>query len=83
VTTYAHTPLTAAPTPNAYCRPIFSDAQIDAHLNELLSLQMDDGGWPIQWEPPGEIAQWEWRAQKTINALVTLHAYGQICVTTS
>ena len=42
VTTYALTPLTAAPTPNAYCRPIFSRAQIEAHLNELLSLQMED-----------------------------------------
>jgi hypothetical protein len=78
VKTYALTPLTLAPTPDAYCRQIFSRVQIDAHLNELISLQMADGGWPIQWKPPGEAAQWEWRAQKTVNALVTLHAYGKL-----
>jgi len=78
VKTYALNPLTFAPTPDFYCRQIFSKAQIEAHLTELVSLQMADGGWPIQWKPPGETAQLEWRAQKTVNALVTLHEYGRI-----
>jgi hypothetical protein len=76
--TYALTPLIFAPTPDSYCRQIFSSAQIEAHLKELISSQMEDGGWPLQWEPPRGIARLEWRAQKTVNALITLHAYGKI-----
>jgi hypothetical protein len=32
----------------------------------------------LQGEPPGEMALLEWRAQKTVNALVTLHGYEKI-----
>jgi len=78
VTGYGLTPLTSAPTPDSYCRRIFSDAQIEAHLEDLESKQEGDGGWPIYWEPPGEMAQWEWRAQWTVSALYTLRAYGRI-----
>jgi hypothetical protein len=78
VTGYGLTPLAFAPTPDSYCRKIFSDSQIEGHLNELESKQGDDGGWPIQWEPPSEMAKWEWRSHLTVNALVTLRAYGRI-----
>jgi hypothetical protein len=37
-----------------------------------------DGGWLIQWEPPGEMARREWRGHKTVMALGTLRAYGRI-----
>ena len=72
VTGYGLTPLTCAPTPDSVCRTIFSDAQIDAHLNDLASQQQGDGGWPISWEPPGEAAKWEWRAHWTLSAWSTL-----------
>ena len=75
---YGLTPLEFAPAPDAYCRRIFSAAQIEGHLKELKSKQEEDGGWPIQWEPPGEMASWEWRAHKTVSALATLRAYGRI-----
>ena len=78
VTGYGLTPLTFAPTPDSYCRRIFSDAQIEAHLKDLESKQEEDGGWPIHWEPPGEMAKWEWRSQWTVSALFTLLAYGRI-----
>lgn len=78
VKTYGLTPLTFAPSPTSYCRKIFTDAQINAHLEDLLSHQQPDGGWPILWEPPGEMARREWRAQKTVQALATLRAYGKI-----
>ena len=78
VTSYGLTPLDFAPTPDAYCRSLFSDSQIDAHLDHLTSKQCEDGGWPIQWEPPGELARCEWRAYGTLRALSTLHAYGKI-----
>ncbi len=75
---YGLTPLEFAPAPDAYCRRIFSAAQIEGHLKELESKQEEDGGWPIQWEPPGGMARWEWRAHRTVNALSTLRAYGRI-----
>lgn len=78
VTGYSLTPLDFAPTPASYCRALFSDAQIEAHLNDLASTQDADGGWPISWEPPSGMAEWEWRACKTVSALVTLRAYGKI-----
>jgi len=78
VTGYGLTPLAFAPTPDSYCRRIFSDSQIDAHLQDLESKQQEDGGWPIQWEPPGGMAKWEWRSQWTVSALFTLRAYGRI-----
>ena len=78
VSGYALTPLDFAPTPAAYCREIFSDAQISAHLNDLASKQEADGGWPITWDPPGSMAKWEWRSQRTVNALCTLQAYERI-----
>jgi hypothetical protein len=78
VTGYGLTPLAFAPTPDSYCRGIFSDSQIQAHLKDLESKQEDDGGWPIQWESPGGMAYWEWRSHKTLSALFTLRAYGRI-----
>jgi hypothetical protein len=78
VTTYCLTPLNFTPTPNAYCRRIFTDIQIEAHLDEMEKQQEEDGGWPIRWEPPGEMARREWRAYKTVAALSTLRAYGRL-----
>lgn len=78
VTGYGLTPLSFAPTPDSFCRRIFPDSQIEAHLKDLESKQEDDGGWPIQWEPPGDMAKWEWRSHKTVSALFTLQAYRRI-----
>ena len=75
---YGLTPLAFAPAPDSYCRKIFSDSQIDAHLQDLASRQQEDGGWTIDWEPPGETARCEWRAHRTLGALSTLRAYGRI-----
>lgn len=78
VTRYCQTPLDFAPFPGSFCRPIFTGAQLDAHLDDLLSQQQPDGGWPILWNPPSDMARCEWRAQKTLQALATLRAYGRI-----
>ncbi|OGO66641.1 MAG: hypothetical protein A2030_10270 [Chloroflexi bacterium RBG_19FT_COMBO_50_10] len=75
---YGLTPLTFAPTPGSFCQQIFTQAQIEAHLDDLEANQQEDGGWPILWQPPGEIARWEWRGQRTVSALHTLRAYGRI-----
>jgi len=78
VKTYGLTPLEFAPSPDSFCRRLFTDAQIEAHLDELEAGQDADGGWPILWEPPGEMSRWEWRAHKTVINLATLRAYGRI-----
>jgi hypothetical protein len=78
VSTYGLTPLSFAPSPTSYCRRIFTQAQIDAHLEDLLAHQQPDGGWPILWEPPSEMSRLEWRAHTTVQALATLRAYGKV-----
>lgn len=77
-TEYGLTPLTFAPTPDAYCRDLFSDAHLDAHLDALAAQQQEDGGWPLAWEPPSEAAVHEWRGHRTVGALWTLRAYRRI-----
>jgi hypothetical protein len=73
---YGLTPLDFAPFPDSYCRKIFPDSVIHGHLEALNSEQEEDGGWPISWEPPGEMARLEWRAYRTLKCMVTLDAYG-------
>jgi hypothetical protein len=75
---YSLTPLDFAPTPSSYCRSLFSVEQLETHSVDLASTQDIDGGWPITWEPPSEAATWEWRACRTVNALMTLRAYGKV-----
>lgn len=78
VTTYGLTPLHFAPTPQSRWRSLFSDEQIDGHLNDLLGRQQADGGWPISWEPPPGAATFEWRGRWTFEAVNVLVAYGRI-----
>jgi hypothetical protein len=75
---YGLTPLDFAPAPASFCSSLFSPAQLEAHLDDLQARQQPDGGWPIRWEPPSEAARCEWRAIKTLEALVILRAYGRI-----
>lgn len=48
---YVKKPLDWAPTPQSFCRQLFDDEVINAHLSALISQQERDGGWPINWEP--------------------------------
>jgi hypothetical protein len=75
---YCLTPLDFAPGPNSYARRLFTENQIEGHLDELEAKQAGDGGWPIAWQPPSEAAVYEWRALKTINALTILRGYGRL-----
>jgi hypothetical protein len=75
---YGLTPLQLAPEPGSRWRSLFTDAQIDGHLDRLVKSQQDDGGWPISWEPPSQAATLEWRGIVTLQALRTLTAYGRI-----
>jgi hypothetical protein len=76
---YGLTPLAIAPRADSRWRSLFTEAQIDAHLDRLMKAQQDDGGWPITWEPPSSAAVSEWRGVVTLAALRTLTSYG--CIT--
>ena len=72
-----------APEADSRWRSLFTDAQIQGHLDRLLKNQQDDGGWPIAWEPPSEAARCEWRGAVTLGALRTLTSYGRLTFTTT
>ncbi|MGO8887981.1 MAG: hypothetical protein ACLPUO_01460 [Streptosporangiaceae bacterium] len=75
---YGLTPLQLAPAADSRWRGLFSEHQIAAHLDHLLTAQQADGGWPISWEPPSEAAMLEWRGIVTLQALRTLTSYGRL-----
>lgn len=72
---YGVTPLQFASSPDAPARRLFPDAAITAHLRHLAEGQKEDGGWPITWQPPGEVATLTWRGVVTVDAVRTLLAY--------
>lgn len=73
---YVKRPLDWAPLPTSYCRRLFSDETIAVHLAALAARQQSDGGWPISWPPVSVACETEWRGWLTIEALLTLRAYG-------
>jgi hypothetical protein len=75
---YGLTPLAYAPLATSRWRSMFTQAQIDAHLDGLQRAQQADGGWPISWEPPDGAAVAEWRGMVTLQALQTLTSYGRL-----
>lgn len=75
---YGLSPLDVAPLATSRWRQLFTDTQIDAHLDRLQKDQQADGGWPITWEPPSQAAVSEWRGIVTLGALRTLTSYGRL-----
>jgi hypothetical protein len=75
---YGVTPLDFAPTPDSFWRPLFDDAQIEAHLDRLIADQQPDGGWALTWEPPSTAATLEYRGIVTLHALRALKAYNRL-----
>lgn len=75
---YGVTPLEFAPSPTSLARSWFDDDLMEAHLDELEREQQEDGGWPISWQPPSEASRCEWRAIRTLQALVILSAYERL-----
>jgi hypothetical protein len=50
---------------------------IEANLDVLASAQEGDGGWSFNWLAWNPATALEWRGVVTIEALVTLRAYGR------
>lgn len=78
VETYGLTPLHFAPKPDSICRNLFTQSQIDSHLDDLIEKQLPDGGWPINWDAPTPGSRLEWRGRWTLDALIWLSAYGRL-----
>lgn len=75
---YRMTPLHFAPHPSAALAKHFGARLITAHLDDLLDAQQGDGGWPIRFHPAPGAAADEWRGRWTLEALLTLRAYGRL-----
>lgn len=75
---YGLTPLHFAPAADSPWRSLFTDAQLDGHLDHLLRAQQPDGGWPLSWDPPSTAARLAWRGRVTVTALHTLDSYGRL-----
>src|SRR5262249_6236938 len=73
-----HSQTGLAPRPGPLPRRWFSDADMDRALDRLESEQQDDGGWRVKWidgPTPAVVGEW---AEVTLNALLTLRAYGRL-----
>lgn len=83
-----HFPYDFARTPRSLARAWFTDAEMARSLDFLVSGQQEDGGWPVlprcsangldaqdRWAPGPEL---ESRPIVTIEALLTLRAYGRL-----
>ncbi|MFD7708448.1 hypothetical protein ACFV6E_33770 [Streptomyces sp. NPDC059785] len=72
-----HLPYDYARTPDSLARAWFTDEEMGRSLDHLAGDQQEDGGWPLrrrQWAPGTAL---ECRPTVTIDALLTLRAYGR------
>jgi hypothetical protein len=69
-------PLDFAPFPGGPARTLFSDAVVAAELERLADGQQPDGGWAVDFASYSPAGALEWRAARTVGALVILRANG-------
>lgn len=65
-----------APLPDRPARQLFSNAVIDAELEQLAKEQQPDGGWRVDFHNYSPQAELEWRGYATIAQLHVLQANG-------
>ncbi|MDF9816047.1 hypothetical protein [Streptomyces sp. SPB162] len=63
--------------PESLARQWFSDDELERSLDFLAAEQGDDGGWPMRWRAWAPGTRSEWRPIITVEALLTLRAYGR------
>ncbi|GHC52762.1 hypothetical protein [Streptomyces cinnamoneus] len=71
-----HFPHDFARAPGSLARPWFTDAELGRSLEFLAAAQEEDGGWPIRWRAWAPGTPLECRPMVTLDALLTLRAYG-------
>ncbi|MFC6092051.1 hypothetical protein [Saccharothrix lopnurensis] len=73
-----HKPHHYAPTPDSLARRWFRDEEVERDLDALVAARREDGGWTFPWPAWTPVTTHEWRPIVTIEALLTLRAYGRI-----
>ena len=71
-------PLAVAPGPDHAGARLFQPQTLADALRTLETGQRDDGGWDFNWDHWNPAAAWESRGSVTVDAMLTLQAYGQI-----
>ena len=71
-------PLDLSPRPGRPSRELFTQAQIEAHLDLVEQEQQDDGGWMFDWLAWSPAQTAGWRAIVTIRALLWLRDNGRL-----
>lgn len=75
---YVRKALDWSPTPDHPLRPFIPAAAVQAHLDELVAAQLDDGGWPLTFPATSPAVEQEWRGHVALRTLLTLRANGRL-----
>ncbi|MFD3511758.1 hypothetical protein [Streptomyces sp. NPDC058657] len=67
-----------ARVPGSLARDWFTDEEMERSLDFLAAEQQEDGGWPVRWRVWAPGTELEARPLVTIDALLTLRAYGRL-----
>jgi hypothetical protein len=70
-------PLDLSPRPGSRSRALFTEEQIEAHLDEVEAGQQEDGGWMFDWLAWSPAQTAAWRGVVTIRALTWLRDNGR------
>ncbi len=71
-------PLDISPRPRSPSRGLFSEEQIEAHLDAVESEQQQDGGWMFDWLAWSPAQTTDWRGNVTLRALIWLRDNGRL-----
>jgi hypothetical protein len=71
-------PLDLSPRPGSRSRGLFSEGQIESHLDALESEQQQDGGWMFDWLAWSPAQTTDWRGNVTLRALIWLRENGRL-----
>jgi hypothetical protein len=71
-------PLDLSPRPGSRSRELVTEAQIEAHLDQVQSEQRPDGGWMFDWLAWSPAQTADWRGIVTIRALTWLRDNGRL-----
>ncbi|HEX2145031.1 MAG TPA: hypothetical protein VHG10_11035 [Glycomyces sp.] len=77
---HTHSPLDLAPRPASLARTLFSDDEIDLHLDAMIGSQSTDGGWAPNFAIWTPLVTHEWAGFLTRANLATLKAYGRLAL---
>lgn len=75
---HVHTPLDLAGRPDSLGRGLFSEEEIDLHLDVMVDAQNEDGGWAPNFQMWTPVVAHEWGGILTLGNLLTLEANGRI-----